>query len=54
MAPRVREICERYGQVYNTGSFAKQFGSVARQLVQNALPTAPTSPAIETAQATAA
>jgi linoleoyl-CoA desaturase len=40
LAPRVREICERYGQAYNTGSFGKQFGSVARQLVENALPTA--------------
>lgn len=39
LAPRVREICERYGQHYNTGSFATQLGSVARQLVENALPT---------------
>ena len=40
IAPRVREICARYGQAYNTGSFATQLGSVARQIVRNALPTA--------------
>lgn len=39
MAPRVREICERYGQVYNTGSFVRQFGSVVAGLFRNALPT---------------
>lgn len=38
MAPRVREICERYGQVYNTGSFGKQLGSVVSRLFANALP----------------
>jgi fatty acid desaturase len=41
IAPRVREICERYGQAYNTGSFARQLFSVARTLVTNALPTTP-------------
>jgi linoleoyl-CoA desaturase len=40
MAPHVREICARYGQAYNTGSFAAQLGSVARRLVRHALPTA--------------
>jgi linoleoyl-CoA desaturase len=39
IAPKVREICERYGQAYNTGSFAKQLGSVARSILTNALPT---------------
>ncbi|HEY4239387.1 MAG TPA: acyl-CoA desaturase [Kofleriaceae bacterium] len=39
LAPRVREICERYGQHYNTGSFAAQLGSVATQIVRNALPS---------------
>jgi len=38
MAPRVRAICERYGQEYNTGSFRKQMGSVVRSLFANALP----------------
>jgi fatty acid desaturase len=41
MAPRVREICERYGQAYNTGSFRRQLGSVVKRLFANALP-APT------------
>ena len=40
LAPHVREICARYGQAYNTGSFATQLGSVANQLIRNALPTA--------------
>jgi NADPH-dependent stearoyl-CoA 9-desaturase len=38
MAPRVLEICERYGQVYNTGSFRRQLGSVVTRLFKNALP----------------
>ena len=38
LAPRVREICERYGQAYNTGSLTRQLGSVARQIVDNAIP----------------
>ena len=40
MAPRVREICKRYGQVYNTGSFRRQLGSVVTRLFKNALPMA--------------
>ena len=40
LAPKVRAICERYGQPYNTGSFGKQIGSVAKQIVENALPRA--------------
>jgi linoleoyl-CoA desaturase len=38
MAPRVRELCERYGQAYNTGSFAKQLGSVVKRLLRLSLP----------------
>jgi linoleoyl-CoA desaturase len=38
LAPRVRAICERYGQVYNTGRFARQFGSVLAGLFRYALP----------------
>jgi linoleoyl-CoA desaturase len=38
MAPRVRAICARYGQVYNTGSFRRQLGSVAGRILANALP----------------
>ncbi len=40
LAPRVREICERYGQTYNSGPLARQVGSVVKRLVRNALPRA--------------
>jgi linoleoyl-CoA desaturase len=40
MAPRVREICERHGQPYNTGSFRQQLGSVAATILRLAWPTA--------------
>jgi linoleoyl-CoA desaturase len=39
LAPRVREICERYGQTYNSGPLGRQVGSVVRRLVRNALPS---------------
>lgn len=46
LAERVREICARYRQPYNTGSLATQLGSVARNLVRLAWPTtAPAKPA---------
>jgi NADPH-dependent stearoyl-CoA 9-desaturase len=38
IAPRVREICERYGLPYNTGPFRKQLGSVQRTLLRLAFP----------------
>jgi linoleoyl-CoA desaturase len=38
IAPRVREICERYGLPYNTGPFGKQLGSVQRTILRLALP----------------
>ncbi len=38
MAPKVREICERYGQSYCTGSFRKQLGSVAKRILRLSLP----------------
>jgi NADPH-dependent stearoyl-CoA 9-desaturase len=41
MAPRVRAICERYGQAYHTGSFAKQLGSVIVRIFRHAFPSAP-------------
>ena len=41
LAPRVRAICERYGQSYNTGRFRAQLTSVARQILENALPSRP-------------
>jgi linoleoyl-CoA desaturase len=57
MAPRVREICARYGQAYCTGSFAKQLGSVAKRIVRYALPGGKVKPrtiAAEAAPAAAA
>jgi len=38
MAPRVREICARYGQSYNTGSFRRQLSSVIGRIVRLSLP----------------
>jgi linoleoyl-CoA desaturase len=44
MAPRVQEICERYGQYYNTGSFRAQFTSVIKRIFKYSLPN-PKQPA---------
>jgi linoleoyl-CoA desaturase len=38
MAPRVREICARYGQSYNTGSFRRQLSSVLGRIARLSLP----------------
>ncbi len=38
IAPEVREICERYGLAYHTGSLAKQFTSVVGRIFKYALP----------------
>ena len=38
LAPRVRAICERHGLPYNTGSFRRQIGTVAKRIVRYALP----------------
>src|SRR2546423_15582961 len=38
IAPRVKEICERYDLPYNTGPFLKQWGMVNRTIVRLALP----------------
>jgi fatty acid desaturase len=38
MAPRVREICERHGLPYTTGSLRSQFASAMRRLVRFAVP----------------
>ncbi|MBA2507089.1 MAG: acyl-CoA desaturase [Thermoleophilaceae bacterium] len=38
IAPRVREICERYELPYNTGPFFKQVGSVHRTILRLAFP----------------
>jgi linoleoyl-CoA desaturase len=39
LAPRVREICERYGQAYNTGSFGAQLGTVIQRIFTFSLPS---------------
>jgi len=44
IAPRVREICERYGLPYNTGSFWQQYGSVLGKIFRYALPTRAAEP----------
>ena len=39
MAPRVREICARYGLPYNSGPLPTQFATVVGKIVRLALPT---------------
>jgi linoleoyl-CoA desaturase len=39
IAGRVRDLCERYGLAYNTGSFAQQYGSVLARIFRLALPS---------------
>src|SRR5579859_24842 len=38
IAPKVREICKRYGLPYNTGPFRKQWGTVQRTIMRLAFP----------------
>ena len=38
IAPRVKEICERYGLPYNSGPFSKQLCMVHRTIVRLAFP----------------
>jgi fatty acid desaturase len=38
IAPRVRAACERHGLPYNSGSLARQFGTVVRRICRLALP----------------
>ncbi|TJY62978.1 acyl-CoA desaturase [Sinimarinibacterium sp. CAU 1509] len=38
VAPRVREICERYGLPYNSGSLARQFGTTTWRVLRLSLP----------------
>jgi fatty acid desaturase len=38
VAPRVREICERYGLPYNTGPLRRQLGTVHRTILRLAFP----------------
>ena len=38
IAPRVRDICKRYGLTYTTGPLRKQYGNVLRKINRYALP----------------
>ncbi len=38
IAPKVREVCERHGIPYNTGSFVRQFGTVVRKVMRLTFP----------------
>jgi linoleoyl-CoA desaturase len=38
IAPRVKEICQRYGLPYNTGPFLQQLGMVQRTILRLAFP----------------
>ena len=38
IAPKVRDVCKRYGLPYNTGPFSKQWGSVQRTIIRLAFP----------------
>ena len=38
IAPKVKDICERYGLPYNTGRFSRQLGSVQRTILRLAFP----------------
>jgi fatty acid desaturase len=38
IAPRVKEICEKYGLPYNTGPMRKQWGTVQRTIIRLAFP----------------
>lgn len=46
MSVRVREICARYGQAYNTGTLGAQLRSVAAKILRYALPNPPAAPAV--------
>ena len=39
MSERVREVCDRYDQLYNTGSFWTQFTGVVRRILRHAWPS---------------
>ncbi|MFC4946367.1 fatty acid desaturase family protein [Pseudonocardia sp. GCM10023141] len=38
IAPKVREICQRYGLTYTTGSLPRQYGKVLRKIARLAFP----------------
>jgi linoleoyl-CoA desaturase len=38
IAPRIRALCERFGLPYNSGSLARQTGSVYKRILRLAFP----------------
>ncbi|WP_152205151.1 fatty acid desaturase family protein [Marinobacter changyiensis] len=38
ISPKVQAVCKKYGIHYNTGSFARQYGTVVKRIVQYSLP----------------
>jgi len=50
IAVEVKQICQRYGQHYNTGSLPRQFGQVMWRIVRHAFPSrpAPAMPLVQT------
>ncbi len=52
MAPVVRDICQRYGIHYNTGSMVRQFGQVVWRILRHSFPSTPTpvTPALHQAR----
>ena len=38
VAPKIQELCERYGLPYNTGRLGRQFGTVMKRVARMALP----------------
>jgi linoleoyl-CoA desaturase len=38
LAPRVRDVCERYGLPYNSGRLGRQYRSVAKKILRYSLP----------------
>lgn len=51
MAPVVRDICQRYGIHYNTGSLLKQFAQVIWRIVRHAFPSRPRAMRLRPARA---
>jgi linoleoyl-CoA desaturase len=49
VAPRVKEICERYGLPYNNGPFGRQLASVHKTILRYALPGGKPKPKLQPA-----
>lgn len=41
LAPKIQQICQRYGLPYNTGSMAKQFSQVVWRILRHSFPSQP-------------